>query len=265
MVDLDSEKWAELAENSHWPMSWIYRRETRTLRAFERQAMARAVVTTVVSERERVLVERLLGQPAKTVPVGVDVDFWRRRSDTVSFPEIVFCAVFNYEPNEQGAIWLASQVWPLVRQQVPGARLKLVGMSPTRRVRALAIDGSIEVTGAVADVRPHLWRASAAVAPLWVARGTQTKVLEALAAGVPCIVTPAVEAGLPMDARSACYCRPDPAGFAEALVSCLRDPVTPAKRLEICQSVKNLRWDVQLAPFLGILDGVVAESRIFKG
>ena len=81
MVDLDSEKWADLAKSSSWPMNWVYRREARTLRAFERQAMERASVTTVVSERERLLVERVLGMQARTVPVGVDVDFWRRPVD----------------------------------------------------------------------------------------------------------------------------------------------------------------------------------------
>jgi sugar transferase (PEP-CTERM/EpsH1 system associated) len=256
MVDLDSEKWAELAENSHWPMTWIYRREMRTLRAFERQAMARAVVTTVVSERERALVERLLGQPARTVPVGVDVDFWRRPADARMYREIVFCAVFNYEPNELGAIWLASKVWPLVRGRVPDAKLKLVGMNPTSRIRALAVEGSIEVTGAVDDVRPHVWRASGAVAPLWVARGTQTKVLEALAGGLHCVVTPAVLEGLPVSAQSACITRHDAEGFAEAVIQLLERPATGEGVRKIAESVEGLGWDRQLHPFLEIFDEI---------
>jgi sugar transferase (PEP-CTERM/EpsH1 system associated) len=258
MVDVDSEKWAALSTSSSAPMSWIYRHEARTMRAFEQQAMDRAVVTTVVSEREQALAERVLGRSATTVPVGVDLDRWRPPVDVVPGPDVVFCAVFNYEPNEDGAVWLASDVWPLVRRAVPGARLTLVGMHPTRRVQQLAND-SIQVTGAVDDVRPFLWRSSAAVAPLFLARGTQTKVLEALAAGVPCVVTPPVLEGLPSAARGACTCRDDVAGFAEGIVSHLLNPRSPEQQWAIRQSVNGLGWDTQLSPFLHLLEEAAAE------
>ena len=256
MVDVDSQKWAELARSSSWPMNWIYRREMRTMRAFERQAMERAAVTTVVSDRERILLERFFSKPARTVPVGVDLDFWRRPADARTYPEIVFCAVFNYEPNELGAIWLTGKVWPLVRGRVPDAKLKLVGMNPSARIRALAVEGSIEVTGAVDDVRPHVWRASGAVAPLWVARGTQTKVLEALAGGLHCVVTPAVLEGLPVSAQSACITRHDAEGFAEAVIQLLEHPATGDGVRETAESVKGLGWDRQLHPFLEIFDEI---------
>jgi sugar transferase (PEP-CTERM/EpsH1 system associated) len=254
MVDVDSEKWAELSATSTLPLKWIYRREARTLRAFERAAADRAAATTVVSDRERSLAERVLGRPVTTIPNGVDVDFWARPAGQDIRPEVVFCGVFNYEPNERAAVWLASEVWPQVKQAVPGARLKLVGMSPSPRVRLLAAAGSIEVTGAVPDVRPHVWQASAAVAPLWLARGTQNKVLEALAAGLPCVVTPAVMEGLPAAARGACAARSDAAGFTEALVSLLRKPAQIAERAAICESVKLLSWESQLAPFLELIE-----------
>jgi glycosyltransferase involved in cell wall biosynthesis len=131
-------------------------------------------------------------------------------------------------------------------------------MHPTRRVRQLADDRSIQVTGAVDDVRPFLWQASAAVAPLFLARGTQTKVLEALAAGVPCIVTPRVLEGLPAAAREASICRDSAAGFAEAIVSQLLNPRSPEQQSMICQSVQSLGWDTQLSPFLQIVDRAAA-------
>ena len=162
-------------------------------------------------------------------------------------------------------MWLASEVWPLVRRSVPHAKLKLVGMLPSQRVRALAIENSIEVTGAVDDVRPHVWRASGAVAPLWVARGTQTKVLEALAGGLPCVVTPAVLEGLPAAAREGCICRQDAQGFADAVIGLLERQASGDAPRETHQTVQDLGWDAQLRPFLEILDEAAAESRPFKG
>ena len=252
MVDVDSEKWAQLGDSHTGPLRWIYRREARTLRQFERRLMRRAAATTVVSDRERVVAEKALGAPPISVPNGVDLQYWAPPSDQKKLPEVVFCGVFNYEPNERGAVWLATEVWPLVKQAEPSARLKLVGMHPSARVRNLASPGSIEVTGAVDDVRPHVWRASVSVAPLWLARGTQNKVLEALAAGLPCVVTPPVLEGLPKNVWEACLCRGDARGFADAVVGLLRGPrlVSPA----VPRGIEELAWHTQLAPFLTLLE-----------
>ena len=63
----------------------------------------------------------------------------------------------------------------------------IVGARPTREVRQLAALPGVSVTGTVADVRPYLAHARAAVAPLRIARGVQNKVLEAMAIVGYCI------------------------------------------------------------------------------
>lgn len=42
-VDVDSAKWTQYAPNHHWPMSWLYRREGRTLLNYERKIAALSV------------------------------------------------------------------------------------------------------------------------------------------------------------------------------------------------------------------------------
>jgi glycosyltransferase involved in cell wall biosynthesis len=246
-------------------MKWIYRREARLLRTFERRFNDRAPVVTVVSDREREIAEQSVGlSNVAVVEVGVDPVRWAPPDDVTRRQSVVFTGVFNYAPNEQGALWFASDVWPLVKQSEPDAVLTLVGMYPSRRIQNLAQPGSIVVTGAVPDVRPYLWKASAAIAPLWLSRGTQTKVLEALGAGVPCVVTPAVLEGLPASARGACISRDNTASFADAVIGLLRQPADAARRALMCESVKGLSWDHQLQPFLEIIEAA-AESRPFKG
>ena len=56
------------------------------------------------------------------------------------------------------------------------------------------------MTGSVPDVRPFLRRAALMVAPLNIARGTQNKILEAMAAGVPVVASAKAAKGV--DARS---------------------------------------------------------------
>jgi polysaccharide biosynthesis protein PslH len=254
MVDVDSEKWAALSRTASWPRRWVYAREARRLRAFERAAIRSARATTVASLRELAVLDDVApGHGAVTVENGVDLARFAPPRGPTTEPHVTFCGVFNYAPNEAGALWLAREVWPMVRQSQPRARLTLVGMHPTSAVRALAADPSIRVTGAVPDVRPYLWESAATVAPLWTARGVQNKVLEALAALVPPVVTPAVFDGLPAAVRPACVTAPDARSFAGAIVSLLRTNPLERRRLARRADLSALTWPTQLQPLLDLL------------
>jgi len=253
MVDVDSEKWAALAETARPPMKWVYAREATLLRAFEHRAMTSASATTVVSERERDLLMRLAPpHPAAVVPNGVDVGSFAPQGPPSHEPRVVFCGVFNYGPNEIGARWIASDVWPLVKRAEPEARLSLVGTDPSRSVRALSDDPSIEVTGTVPDVREYLWRAAVSIAPLSVARGIQNKVLEALAAGLPCVVTPQVLEGLPNSVRAGCATAADATAFANAILALLRKEPAERRRIASLADLACLQWNIQLRPILAL-------------
>ena len=108
----------------------------------------------------------------------------------------VFVGALDYRPNVEGAVWFCREVWPRLRDRVPGARLDLVGRRPAPAVRRLAEVPGVEVVGPVPDVRPYLARAAVAVVPLRIARGVQNKVLEALAMGKAVVASPQALTGL---------------------------------------------------------------------
>jgi sugar transferase (PEP-CTERM/EpsH1 system associated) len=255
MVDVDSAKWRAFGNGAAPPRSWIFQREARCLSRFERRIVSAARATTVVNERERDALLRVCPAPdVHVVPIGVDIDGLRPREAPSEGRTVVFTGVFNYLPNAEAAIWMARNVWPLVHAQVPDARLALVGSSPTAAVRALAADSSIEVTGSVPDVRPYLWRAAVAVAPIFTARGVQTKVLEAVAAGLPCVVTPAVEQGLPAEVLSACISPGTADAFARAVVEVLQMPPHQRRALAARADLRSLGWPERLAPLVTLVE-----------
>ena len=279
MVDVDSAKWAALAGAARPPMSWVYRREVRCLSVFEELVAERATATLVTTERERETLAALAPRARiHVVPNGVALDTFRRppdnsvrdgaaggvttRHEAGEAPLVVFCGVMNYAPNRQAALWLAQDIWPLVKARRPDAKLALVGANPEAAIRRLpSVDASIEVTGGIPDVRPHLWRAAVSVAPLTIARGVPNKVLEALAAGLPCIVTPVVRDGLPTEAQRGCRTAEDAEGFAQAIGEILA--MTPADRhaLAAAADLRGLSWERQLRPAIELLSAAAARGR----
>jgi glycosyltransferase involved in cell wall biosynthesis len=263
MVDVDSEKWRSLEASAHFPRNWVFRREARLLRRFEALATRRAATTLVVNERER---ETLAGHARDGQIVvlanGVDVDNFRPPSGPAHAQRVIFCGVMNYGPNEEAAIWLARHVWPIVRARRPDARLALVGSMPTGPIKAIPFsDPTISVTGAVPDVRVHLWRSAIAVAPLLIARGVQNKVLEAAAAGLPSVVTSTVAAGLPPEVMPACRIADTPKLFAEQIIKLLDSPGDHRRAIAQQARLETLTWSRQLSGLRSILEHAATQCK----
>jgi len=264
MVDVDSAKWQLLATKTRGPLRWIYRREARTLQVFEAEASRVASATLVVNERERGTLARLApGANVRVLQNGIDVDAFRPATPPAADPVVIFCGVMNYYPNEEGVLWFSSQVWPLVRAARPDARFLVVGSSPTRAIRQLArTDPSIQVEGSVPSVQPYLHSAAVSVAPLRLARGVQTKVIEALAAGLPVVVTPIVSDGLPAEALPGCVRSPeDPGDFARAVLSLLELSPEARRQRAATARLDSLAWPEHTGMLKNILDTAIEAGR----
>lgn len=196
LADVDSEKWRAYADTGRGPMRHVHRREWRRVAALEGRIARELDWSTFVSAEEAALFRTQRPAEAgkiRAVPSGVDFAYFDPAiaqdppypTDRLNF---VFTGTMDYPPNVDAVRWFARDILPIMRRSAP-ANFHIVGSSPSAEVRALAGDG-IFVTGRVPDVRPYVAHATAAVAPMRIARGIQNKVLEAMAMGRPVVVTP---------------------------------------------------------------------------
>ena len=262
LVDVDSQKWQDLSVSARWPLSWIYSREARTLGAFEARAAATAVATLVVNEREAEIARQLSpGANVQVIANGVELERLRPVSAASDRPRVVFCGVMNYPPNEQGMRWFIKGAWPIIKRHRPDATLAVVGADPARSFEALCSgDPTIEVTGRVPDVRPWLWESAVGIAPLQVARGVQNKALEALAAGLPIVVSPPVAEGLPREAAPAVTVAGTPEEFAEDVVSLLSMSPQARRSRAALANLSGLHWKNTLSPLGKLLENAAPSS-----
>jgi polysaccharide biosynthesis protein PslH len=220
----------------------------------------------VVNDREAEIAREL--SPAANVQVmcnGVELDRLRPLSPPGARPRVVFCGVMNYAPNDQGMRWFVEKVWPLVRSQRADAALTIVGADPSSALKALcADDRSIAVPGRVADVRDWLWSSAIGIAPLHVARGVQNKALEAIAAGLPIVITEAVAAGLPSEAAYASMVANTPERFAGHIVDLLA--MSPEQRRAIARSadLSHLTWTHTLQSLWPIFQSAARQTKLIS-
>jgi sugar transferase (PEP-CTERM/EpsH1 system associated) len=203
-VDLDSDKWRAYAARARSPWRWVYAREAERVCEQELRIAAAADASVFVSDAEAALFRQLAphyGAKTQAISNGVDVAYFTPQKAyqppyDPSLPTYVFTGMMDYWPNIDAVAWFARELLPAIRLRVHEAQFYIVGARPSPAVQALAELPGVHVSGRVPDVRPYLHYATAAVAPLRVARGIQNKVLEAMAMAKPTIVTPAALAGI---------------------------------------------------------------------
>jgi glycosyltransferase involved in cell wall biosynthesis len=196
-------------------------RQARALRNFERGLLARAAESWMVSEPDIEGARELCPQAnLRYVPNVVDVAAIEPVLPASGERRAVFVANFAYEPNRRGLRFLLGEVLPRVWEQLPAARLALVGGGLAEDASA---DARVETLGFVADLRDVYARSSCAVVPLLQGGGTPLKLIEALAYGLPVVATSRAAAALGLRDGEHCLTATGAEEFATGLVRVLRD------------------------------------------
>jgi glycosyltransferase involved in cell wall biosynthesis len=152
------------------------------------------------------------------------------RTSTRGFAErkdVVFVGYFRHEPNVDAVQWLAQKIVPLVRQQDPTIGFRIVGNDMPDSLRRLAQPG-LDLIGSVETLDALLDETRLTVAPLRYGAGLKAKVLESLAAGVPCVGTSIAFEGMTLPPALTGCVADTPAAFATALVRLYRDEAAHA-------------------------------------
>ena len=195
--DMDSQKWLEYAHYKRFPLSWGYRLEGRKMWWAEKQLARRFDLCTATTRAEWQTLESYgTGAATDWFPNGVDASFFCPTDSAYDAETVSFIGRMDYYPNQECMQRFCDQVWPLLQQQRPQMKLLIVGADPSPLMRALGNRPGVTVTGSVPDVRPFIRGSAVMVAPLAIARGTQNKILEAMAIGVPVVTSGAAAGGV---------------------------------------------------------------------
>ena len=125
-------------------------------RDLELDAIRDADCTILVSRHEAEVIGALLPN-AKTQVIPLIVDVPGRLAPLEERQDVVFIGGFRHQPNIDAVLFLAAEVWPLVRLALPSARLIVIGGNPPAEIKRLQDAGKgIEIRGWVEDLTEAL-------------------------------------------------------------------------------------------------------------
>lgn len=126
-----------------------------------------------------------------------------------------------HDPNRDGLEWLLGHIWPLIRADMPSARLEVVGKWSAGWASRSGLR-NVSFPGFVPDLAPFL-RGGIMLSPIRIGAGLRVKIMVALAQGVPVVSTTIGAEGLAARDGVEILLRDSPEDFAGGALILARD------------------------------------------
>lgn len=131
---------------------------------------------------------------------------------------------FRHAPNWDAVLWMKNSLWPLIRQQLPGAQLHVYGAYTPPKATALHNPAQgFHVMNWAEDALQVMSAARICLAPLRFGAGIKGKLTDAMLCGTPTITTPIGAEGMGDDQPWPGVIEHSASGLATAAVALYQD------------------------------------------
>jgi polysaccharide biosynthesis protein PslH len=222
-----------MRKNAPWIMKPILSLELHRIKKYEGAVVRYFDHTFAVAEPDAAALMQAaeFQSDAKTngkisvVPIAVDAEALIPVKQVSGSCRILTLGTLHYPPNADGIRWFAGEVFPLIKERIPGVTLTIVGKNPPRDIQQFETiyPDAVRVTGYVADLDPYFEEAALVVVPVRAGGGMRVRILEAFARGMPMVTTTVGLEGIDAEPGREVLVEDTPVEFADAVIQLLQD------------------------------------------
>jgi polysaccharide biosynthesis protein PslH len=207
----------------------------------ERLLGDRFTVLTTCSDPDKVYLQKIgCKQSIHVIPNGCE----RPVAEPVRRPaapaRIGFLGPFSHPPNFDGIRWFAKYCWPLIKRDLPEARLRIVGSGSNGDLKPSGKD--IDGLGWVQDLADEIATWSVMIVPVRMGAGTRVKIAEAFSLKCPVVSTSLGAYGYDVQNGVELLFADTATTFAEACTRMVRQPNTAAQMADRARHQFLLKW-----------------------
>lgn len=232
------------------------------IKYWERYYWGKADKLITMSQEDKEFIEQELhtNLNISIVANGVDLEYFAKtKKNLPQAPTVLFVGTFKWLPNKEAVDFIVEKIWPQVVKKLPQARLKIVGFSPTEKIKGYGKDSSIDVLGGIPDIRDAFATSHMLLAPIRSGKGTRFKVLEAMVTGTPVVATNLAVEGIAVRPGVNVLTADTASDLADRTVRVLKDEKLRKELAREGQKViqEHYSWDI----IAGHLDEVYKEFK----
>lgn len=216
------------------------RMEYHRLRTYESIIFDRFKAHTIISEQDQQFIDHSEKDRIQVLPNGVDTTYFSPNPhQTEKKYDLLYCGNMSYPPNVEAVKYAAREILPELEARGMAASWIIAGASPVKAIRQLESD-TVHITGWMDDIRPAFYESRIMIAPMLISIGLQNKILQAMAMGLPCVVSTLANNALKAPVGSCVLIADDAKTYADHIETLLNNP---DRYREIAENAKQFCVD----------------------
>jgi glycosyltransferase involved in cell wall biosynthesis len=219
-------------------------RRLASWRRREKLLSDRFTVLTVCSDEDRSYLRGIgLKAPLHVIPNAFAKPSFEPIRCPATPPRIGFIGLLEHFPNRDGIEWFTSQCWPRIKRELPGVRLRLVGLGSDGPLKLHATD--VDGLGWLADPAEEIGTWSAMIVPIRLGGGTRVKIVEGFGRKCPIVSTSLGAHGYKARDGYDMYIADSAEAFSDACIKTICDPIGAAQVAERAwgEFLQSWTWD----------------------
>lgn len=173
-------------QNSNWLKRIIIDREVKKIEQEEKELLKSSDKNIAVTKEEANFIKSVTGRECEVVPNGVDLEEFRYNSPSEKIKNtLLFIGNFTYFPNIDAINYFYNKVFKRLDSDI-----KLLVVGKNAQKLSLAKDKRVKAISFLKDIKDAYNMADIMISPVRIGGGTNFKVLETMAYGIPIIADP---------------------------------------------------------------------------
>jgi len=207
-----------------FPFRWLLKLEVLKIRLFEERLWRLADVNLALSGEDAAVLEKAIRKDVPIIPNGVDLTAIKKVKKPRGGKNLLFIGTLIYPANSDAIKHFLKKIYPEIKRKFPDVKFILVSWHKPRWLEKYLTDSSIVlIQDKKTQVGKLLGAGDVFVAPIRVASGTNIKVLEAMAAGLPVVTTSVGIEGIKAKPDREVLVGDNPADFTSQVVELLKN------------------------------------------
>jgi len=218
--------------------------EAGRLRKYESEISRKFDATLISSEVDKRYMEETMGiKGLRVIENGVEPEMVNKERPLADARKIVLFGNMRTFHNRDAAENFYIRIFPLIKARFPDARFVIVGANMPVFLKRIALrDSAVSVFADVEDIHPYVKDAAVSVAPMRLAFGMQTKIVQSMAYGLPVVTTSCGLGGMAAQPDRDILLADRPEDFAQKVIALMQDEDKRRQLIRNADTLINERY-----------------------